>query len=115
MPQNKPVQHAIIDSATRVIVGLTIDATHDAGQGRELVPLTEAITLDGTPKAITPAGRVRDATEQEIDASGVDPIRREAKEQKRRKDRADALNAILADPAVPESLKAYFRTVKDNG
>ena len=109
--------YAIIDTATRVIRGLTTDPTITIGSTESLVKLDTAIDLapigqtsfwklDGNNQKVP-------ATLAEIDASGVDEKLEEGKLEIRKQTYLSSLEILTNDGSLPANLKNYFTALLD--
>ena len=98
---------AIVHKATRVITGCTTDPAIEIGADYTLVALPAPLDLAGGPYKLRPNGTLATPTKQELD-DGL-PERRA---EKMRLAINVALDVVIADQAVPDSLRTYFSLLK---
>lgn len=101
------MQYAIVHKQTRVVRGLTTDPDAGHGDDVELVALAQPIDLADGPRKLKPDGSFSTPTESELD----DAIP-ERKTEKLRKAQKQALDAIIQDATVPETIRTYFTLIK---
>ena len=101
------MQYAIVHKQTRVVRGLTTDPDAGHGDDVDLVALAEPIDLADGPRKLKPDGSFSIPTESELDDAL--PERRAAKMKLAQR---NALDAILADQRVPETVRTYFALIK---
>lgn len=101
------MQYAIVHKQSRVVRGLTTDPDAGHGDDVDLVALAEPIDLADGPRKLKPDGSFSTPTESELD--DAIPERRAAKMKAAQR---NALDAILADQRVPETVRTYFALIK---
>lgn len=104
--------------ANRVIMAQTILNDPSQFPGFTLEPWPIQIPPEAGPRAngtiwlMRPNGTVRPATEEEIDTSGADDVRNQAKRAAQKQELIDAGRAVLDDPTVPDSVKRFVRAMR---
>ena len=131
-------QYAVIDSQTRIIKVLTVDPDYQVSDTEELITLPQPIDFATAPVVQT-SGNTRQglrissgpsptttyyvlgddnqtltvASVDDIDQAGVDDARNSYLQSVKVQAVSDALDAVLADSSIPQSLLTYFQAVKD--
>lgn len=106
--------YALIDKETRIIVSLSKRNEMLPNEKFELVEVPDSMNdvfqREGAKyKVLNEDLTVRDATTKEVDTAGVDPeVEREKKIQAKAAMKK-AIKDMLADEAVPQSIKDFFR------
>jgi len=106
-------QKAVIHTETRVIFGLTTDDNPQIGPNMSVVELASPITLGGGFWKLDESNNKVAATQEEVDASGVDEVRNRYFKALARQEYLDAIAVLLAEPAIPLKLKNVFQKYLD--
>ena len=109
------MQKAIIDTATRVIKRVTVDDQPSFDEKTEsIVNLNEKVDLSGDYKKIEIDNKtISIATPEEIDIAGVDETIEAIKKDLKLKNLQKAIDDVLKDNSVPDSIKSYFQALKE--
>lgn len=106
------MQKAILHTATRVIVGLTIDPEYTRTGDYSTVELAEAIDLKPVGETkywkLDVDNKKVPATLEEIEASRIDPDKEALRKAELRTAYESAIGACAADKTLPQSLQEYF-------
>jgi hypothetical protein len=105
-----PQQKAIIDTATGVIKRLTLDDIPQvtSTETAVVIDLGKEIDLGGGYFKLDDKNNKIPATDDEVDKAGVDPSKEATKKQILLDAYNKAINDILNDITVPDTLKQYF-------
>lgn len=94
----------------RIILSITTDANPQVGDSAEAVDIPQEpdFTTGSHYKVLNPDLTFRDATDQEVDDSDVDPIKRTQKRKRQLQQMKDASEALLADATVSQTVKDFI-------
>lgn len=108
-------EYAIIHTVTRVIRRLTVNGNQAVEHDASVVELGAKLNRQPNVYYVLNADNasVRLATDVEIDAAGVDPIREEAKKKVKVIRFNKAVETLAASPALSPELREFFQAYKD--
>lgn len=98
----------------RIVLSITTDTDPRMSEGVEAIDITEEpdFSTGSRYKILNEDLSFRDATEQEVDDADVDPEKRQEKRKAYIQQFRDAMDAVVADESVQQSVKDFVVALK---
>lgn len=110
----KTLKAIVRKNAPRMIIAITTDENPQVGDNVEAIdiPSEPNYQVGSVYKILKQDLTFRDATEQEIDDADVDPVKRAAKTKQKLNQLMIAMEALIADVSVPQTVKDFVVALK---
>ena len=98
----------------RIVLAITTDADPKISEDVEAVDITEQPDFESGSryKILNDDLTFRDATDKEIDDADVDPAKRAEKHKANLQQFKDAMDVLIVDDAVPQTVKDFVVALK---
>ena len=98
----------------RIVLAITTDADPKISEDVEAVDITEEPDFESGSryKVLNDDLTFRDATDKEIDDADVDPAKRAEKQKANLQQFRDAMDVLIADEKVPQSVRDFVTALQ---
>lgn len=110
----KQLKAIVPKNGPRIVLAITTDANPEISKDVEAIdiPAEPDFETGKRYKVLNEDLTFRDATEEEIDDAGVDPVKREEKRKNHIQQFRGAMEALIADETVPQTVKDFVVALK---